>query len=1214
MADITDLLTARPVPPIPISRRDTPKSDGTSGVVSRSVSDPAGVAALLASVGAFKDQVTDPLVRQRFYERTTRGLPGKLPLNVIGPLAENLFPVTFAQRQRAGLEDPTIAPIIPGGFIAGSISRAAKGARAAKAEVPGFLRTAEDLVSARGGRTAAARPSGHTPARATDQQVEALQHRGLSPEEARSVFAVAPEGEKPLLTHAGAQFDPAKMTRAIQTALGQFEGGGMPEILAPYSAKGPFGPKDPRKHGGVVGAVTRAVMAGDQDITSLLGPDLTQQIARSKFAHLAREAGATEDAIRSAFGLVDNAAAGVTPEAKALIRRSVRTGEALTPEAGRQVFAAQHRALAQAGVKATDEVIESLTDKLVAEAKRVNKAVDAQRAPILVNEPYPSSVVPTPGVAGAGERVAAFAEQHRLAQLAREAAPPPITRGGGVPPTIRHVRDVTTTPIATTLFEPAVGGMQPNRFLPPGGPPRPAPPIPAPSFDFGRLAGDVLNNILNVPKVARASLDIGQLGRQGFIPVVSAALSRDPERRLIARNAFVNAVRGYGDKYAGKAWLDVLKDPLYSKWRAAGGNETLIPAKSLKGLQVVKGRDDVFTQTILENVPGVSSAIDASNRSFALTLNALSFKMWKHGYEAIRGNRGIVTQAEQGALANWYNVAAGRGRFLSSDQKILQGIFWAPNLFISRMATPVIVAKYLANPGTREVGKMAAKDVGKSVAAGLSMLAVADMSGLRVDWNPTSSTFLTVRIGNFTLDPWAGFRQPFVLAARLALGVNTTGAGRVTQLGSNAPTDPDASDLIFRFLEGKLGPTPGLGLALASGHDFVGEPFGPRGGQNPEQFARSLITGTVIPLSPADAAEAVISDLVEGTSAQRGLPPGSIGAGLGALTLAGVGVQVYDRPTIRDGIGREIMGDQKDPPPHPVLDTWSAARRRAVERAERTGGSPEVPELIPPDKYIGGGERRITLSDQETDRLRVLVGQERERVLGQIIRSPAFLSLDPRRQETMLLATKKEADRVGQEAFAVELALNAKDDAARVRAARVGLNASSGVGDRMDFVARLSRSNALTPEMEGALDDLRDQSDPTKPKYEPTVNELLTWNVNAQRYVQSAPWRVGDPQVWSTVARQASRLRALYNDLRREADAKGVPVQRLADYRQYARDYGGTIVGTQNGRPLMIAAFIDISGDARAEMISPQRAQIEALPLWDRFRDAVKSRDPYAIR
>ena len=102
--------------------------------------------------------------------------------------------------------------------------------------------------------------------------------------------------------------------------------------------------------------------------------------------------------------------------------------------------------------------------------------------------------------------------------------------------------------------------------------------------------------------------------------------------------------------------------------------------------------------------------------------------------------------------------------------------------------------------------------------------------------------------------------------------------------------------------------------------------------------------------------------------------------------------------------------------------------------------------------------------------------------------------------------------------------------------------------------------------------------------------------------------------MWVMVSQQASRLRRMYNDLRREAQNKGVPVQQLGDYQQYAKDYGATTVGTLNGRPLKIGAFIDLSGDVRKEMISPQRRQIMALPMWGTFEDTVKARDPYAIR
>jgi len=131
--------------------------DAYSG--SPNVPNPAPVFNPLKLPGDIAAYLGDPNVREAYRNRLG-AVPVLDPLLRFGSdVAEQTFPPFFAQRQAAGLEDPTIPPILPGvGFVAAGVKKvgAAEGALAKLAKplasevraTPGFLRTAEQKIAA----------------------------------------------------------------------------------------------------------------------------------------------------------------------------------------------------------------------------------------------------------------------------------------------------------------------------------------------------------------------------------------------------------------------------------------------------------------------------------------------------------------------------------------------------------------------------------------------------------------------------------------------------------------------------------------------------------------------------------------------------------------------------------------------------------------------------------------------------------------------------------------------------------------------------------------------------------------------------------------------------------------------------------------------------------------------------------------------------------
>lgn len=269
--------------------------------------------------------------------------------------------------------------------------------------------------------------------------------------------------------------------------------------------------------------------------------------------------------------------------------------------------------------------------------------------------------------------------------------------------------------------------------------------------------------------------------------------------------------------------------------------------------------------------------INAAERAYTGFLNRVRADTFD-AMAATLGRGGVVEQHEAQALANFINVATGRGQLGETGEKaagMLAQVFFSPRYVASRFQLLAGQPLYGGSAATRKLVALeyARAAVGVGVFYGLAKLLFGDEAKLEGD--PRSADFGKVRLGNTRIDPLTGLAQNTVFVSRLLSGqTRSSTTGRLSDLrGPNMRYGGQRiPDVLERFLRSKLAPLPGAAVNLLAGENVVGE----------QVTARSLATELTVPLALRDAYGA-LQDL--------GVSKGSAASILGIL---GMGVQTYD--------------------------------------------------------------------------------------------------------------------------------------------------------------------------------------------------------------------------------------------------------------------------------------------------------------------------------
>lgn len=292
-------------------------------------------------------------------------------------------------------------------------------------------------------------------------------------------------------------------------------------------------------------------------------------------------------------------------------------------------------------------------------------------------------------------------------------------------------------------------------------------------------------------------------------------------------------------------------------------------------------QEEAYAGSLAKHIPGVA----ASERAYVSFLNTLRADVFDL-LSADLSRTGEVTLDEAKIVANYVNVITGRGSLGKAEMAapFFVHVLFAPKFVWSRF-------QFLAGQplwtmhgkGSYRVRKLVAKEYarilrGYGVFYGLMALAGAalwkddDEDKLKLCFDPRSSDFGKVRVGNTTIDPLAGLAQSTVLLNRISPKIPGTPLGeKMTQHGQ--VKDAGLLSEMGRFLQTKLSPWLGTAIEMREGQNVVGE----------KTTAAESLSHMAIPLSLRD-----IYEVMKDQGATKG-------TALSMVAVLGAGMNTYQK-------------------------------------------------------------------------------------------------------------------------------------------------------------------------------------------------------------------------------------------------------------------------------------------------------------------------------
>lgn len=401
-------------------------------------------------------------------------------------------------------------------------------------------------------------------------------------------------------------------------------------------------------------------------------------------------------------------------------------------------------------------------------------------------------------------------------------------------------------------------------------------------------------NVLNLPRSLQSSIDFSAPLRQGLLASVA--------HPTIAFKAGIEMFqKAFSQKSFDRWFYDLQETPRYRLMEESG----LYVANPLDPR--LAAREETFLSNLAEKIPFIGRAIKipginkrvgglvkGSERAYTFYLNKLRvdlFNRFTDAFEATEKENFTYDNNPKlyEGLASFINNATGRGNLgaLESAAPILNSAFFSPRLIASRLnilglSDVATFGKGFYGNLPKEVRRLALKDIGKFVGAGITLLALLkfafpcndenDKDCIDVEADPRSSDFGKIRSGNTRWDIWGGFQQYARLVAQLATGEKkSTVSGTIQELSDEKPLGQTRADVFFSFLRGKLAPVPSAAVDILKGRDVIGEKV------TPQSEAIKLIS----PLTAKEIVEALNDEGVKSFFT------------IGVPSIFGVGTQRY---------------------------------------------------------------------------------------------------------------------------------------------------------------------------------------------------------------------------------------------------------------------------------------------------------------------------------
>ena len=490
----------------------------------------------------------------------------------------------------------------------------------------------------------------------------------------------------------------------------------------------------------------------------------------------------------------------------------------------------------------------------------------------------------------------------------------------------------------------------------------------------GRTKLDLLVDILNIPKSLLTSiLHLSAPGVQGWGTIST---------KQGVQGIWQMLRYFYDEKNYDALNADIIGHPLYEHLDKGGLRLTKLGAK-------LTAREEAIQSTLVELgnqwlVDRWSSGdprarpfyganlVRASSRAFTGYLNYVRFNRAvdlihsaeMHGEDVGIGSSAVHDIAKAvndfTGAATELNLGVTSAEIPSGAVPALNAIFFSPRKLAATMEmfNPI----NMLDPRISATARMArVRQLGGSILATGTVLALAKSMGAQVDLDPRSQNFLKIQIGGEKLDITGGNAVYLRLIARLITGETISAKGKMTVLGEGYKPQTRAG-LIEDFLRNKLSPVAGFTADALYGSDPTGRPFSLTTEMQDKLMPIVIDSFVNYAMNDPSNASAVIPSLaaIFGVGLESPLPP-----------VSHSGLNVWGEPTPAVGTPRSWTDD-------PVN-----------QEAEKVGLS-----LNLPPRTIRG----VRLTDEQYDRYILLSGSLAHQRLEALVGRGSFQEATPQRQ------------------------------------------------------------------------------------------------------------------------------------------------------------------------------------------------------------------------
>lgn len=287
----------------------------------------------------------------------------------------------------------------------------------------------------------------------------------------------------------------------------------------------------------------------------------------------------------------------------------------------------------------------------------------------------------------------------------------------------------------------------------------------------------------------------------------------------------------------------------------------------------LEGRNALLEESTMSQWANKIPGLRGSNAAYTTFLNKLrseSFDLMLEDFVSREGR--APTEIEMKAIANFINVATGRGNFgrFETAAAPLAHLIFSPRNTLSRFQLIAMQPLWGGSMATRKLiaGKMA-----RSLATIGVVYALSKLAGAQVETDTNSSDFGKIKIGNTRIGLSAGLAAQLVFLSRLITGKTKTlsGVTHPTKLG----------ETISNYARNKAAPIPGYAMdAYELAHDQKPPP-------GHAQSAGEMAVEAGLPMS----ATTLFSD-IRRVMIEQGVPTALVSE---LLNLLGAQVQNYEK-------------------------------------------------------------------------------------------------------------------------------------------------------------------------------------------------------------------------------------------------------------------------------------------------------------------------------